>query len=535
MGIPSYFSHIIQNHSNILSKYKWIINKDLIFHRLYLDSNSILYDVYRNTDYSTNFYNDIIDKTIEKIQMYIDQIKPSFTFIAFDGVAPVSKMEQQRNRRYKSWFETSIMSKIKNKEDTDKEPTCIFTPGTEFMNKLSEKINVHFSNNKKVCVSAADIHGEGEHKLFNHLQKNSNVNENVIVYGLDADLLMLSLYNLKHCKNLFVFREAPDFENLLKKINENEIIIKDEPWFLDIGKLKSALLHSIGTNDPHRIHDYIFMCFLLGNDFLPHFPSINIRTHGIDIILQSYKNCISNKNNNYLIENTPNYSINWNNLLHFIEYLGNNEHEILVQEYTQRDRWKHRYPMLQPKKTEKEKEVLFQNTPMLYRAEENYISPTEYGWEKRYYDILFKNANVKDICINYLEGLQWVKNYYFEGTFSWRWKYKYSYPPLLKDICNVLKNKSNVNFDTSNKYNNNPVNSNTQLAYVLPPIYLNLLPIHIKSIIEDKYSQYYINKYENEIPDLKFNWAFKRYFWESHVELPEISDSIVNDWEKICT
>ena len=70
MGIPSYFSHIIQNHSNILSKYKWILNKDLIFHRLYLDCNSILYDAYKNTDYSENFYDELIQCTIESIENY---------------------------------------------------------------------------------------------------------------------------------------------------------------------------------------------------------------------------------------------------------------------------------------------------------------------------------------------------------------------------------------------------------------------------------------------------------------------------------
>ena len=46
-----------------------------------------------------------------------------------------------------------------------------------------------------------------------------------------------------------------------------------------------------------RMYDYIFICFFLGNDFLPHFPALNIRTDGITRITSAYKQTLSKVGN----------------------------------------------------------------------------------------------------------------------------------------------------------------------------------------------------------------------------------------------
>ena len=58
----------------------------------------------------------------------------------------------------------------------------------------------------------------------------------------------------------------------------------------------------------NKIEDYIFICFLLGNDFLPHFPALNIRQNGFTILLELYKKLF--KQSDFLIVAN---SINWNN------------------------------------------------------------------------------------------------------------------------------------------------------------------------------------------------------------------------------
>jgi 5'-3' exonuclease len=50
-------------------------------------------------------------------------------FVAFDGVAPLAKMKQQKQRRYKSYLlRTLLKKKTWN--------TNAITPGTPFMNDL---------------------------------------------------------------------------------------------------------------------------------------------------------------------------------------------------------------------------------------------------------------------------------------------------------------------------------------------------------------------------------------------------------------
>ena len=80
------------------------------------------------------------------------------------------------------------------------------------------------------------------------------------------------------------------------------------------------------------------------------------------------------------------------------------------------------------------KKMRYLNAPILNRCKERYIDPFSYGWEGRYYETLFESYNskdyVRDVCLNYMKGLEWVMKYYTTGCADWRWKYNYNYPPL---------------------------------------------------------------------------------------------------------
>lgn len=531
MGIPSYFSYIIKNYANIIRSLKSFQSDS--FDHLYMDCNSIIYDSYYDIIKSekvdvNNFIElemAIIQQVIQKIEYYIYYLKPTHTvYIAFDGVAPFAKMEQQRTRRNKGYFISKIplFSKVTSWEVSS------ITPGTNFMNNLSKMINQYFQhtenkyNLKTIIISCSDQPGEGEHKLFSHLRSSSFENSNVAVYGLDSDLIMLSVFHLKYCKNIYIFREAPEFlKNSIPLDCQGE-----EPHFVDIQSLSQGILSHMNCKYSciRRLYDYVFICFFLGNDFLPHFPAMNIRTHGIDVLLEIYNKFLGSQEDAYFISNNGN--IQWKYVSTFVNEIAKREHEYLIQEYFVRDKYdKYKFP----ENTEEEQKKAFENTPTIYRADEKYICPNEQYWEKRYYQVLFKTEKnsvfLKKLCNNYLEGLEWVCTYYSGDCLDWKWKYNYHYPPLFSDVCKYIphfetkfieQQLSSRSFHSFSPY--------TQLAYVLPKQQLKLLPNKIQKFLLDHYSELYHDEYE-------FQWAFCRYFWESHPILPKIELDILEKWD----
>lgn len=520
MGIPSYFSYIVRNHPEILRQFQ---HNNLNVSNFYLDCNSIIYDVIHKIDFKTikePEYDIIIKNVFIKIDEYIEIIKPSNNlFIAFDGVAPIAKLDQQRERRYKSLFQTKISRSIYKDTKPDPWNTATITPGTVFMNKLNECVKNYFNDTKKynlknIIISTSANYGEGEHKIFDYIRKfpeQHNETTSTIIYGLDADLIMLCINHIPICKNIYLFRETPEF---IKSISSE--LEPNKEYLLDIPELAKNITLNMNNGEElnelqkiNRLYDYIFMCFFLGNDFMPHFPSINIRTGGVDKMLNAYKEVIADSNENL----TDGTKIYWKNVRKLINFLSDKEEENFKNEMKLRDR-KEKYNL--PDETPDDKYKKFDNIPAYERTLEKYINPYNNNWCERYYKSLFHidydEERIKQICINYLEGLEWNMKYYTDGCPDWRWSYKYSYPPLLCDLIHYVP-YFETNFII--KKQPAPVSELVQLCYVLPKESLQLLPEKLYTKLTSTYSYWYDN-------DCEFIWAYCKYFWESHVMLPHI-------------
>jgi 5'-3' exonuclease len=527
MGIPAFFSYIIKNYKNIVCGAK-ILKREPV-HNLYLDSNSIIYYAYHQlTDAAAAEGGEaeggvggavtddkIIDIAIETIEQYIAYIQPTKTvFISFDGVAPAAKIAQQRQRRYKTAAAAAAAADAEKDVGGGKFYTIMITPGTRFMELLSRRVKRHFDRGfggfaaASCIVSTSNDYGEGEHKIFQHMRTHAHVDENTVVYGLDADLIMLAINHIHLYRNIYIFRETAEFASVLSG-SGGEAAEREPFTILDIQKLSHYIFRH--SNAPPA--DYIFLCFFLGNDFLPHFPALNIRTNGMDILLQTYKQYLGGGGggggggSGILDKN----QIHWRNLKKIFQHIAKHENDLFLEEEKKRARMEEKYSNMTL--TEEEK---LHHSPIIYRELEKYIYPAEEGWEHRYYRVLFdvdikENPDIiRDICINYLEGLEWTYKYYSGVCIDWRWRYKYHYPPLIADLVKFMP-YFNTDFFTAAAAAAEPLTQQEQLYMVLPPKFHFLMenpPPPPPTAVVGEETPTYI-------------WAYCRYFWESHIVIEE--------------
>ena len=544
MGIPFYFSSIIQQYPHIIQKLIYVNHStSKPIDNFFIDANSICYDCARKLDYSVvfsvNTHQKLIQAIIAQLEEYISIISPTnIIMIALDGTPPVAKLQQQRERRYKSWYSSEMIQfdndndynndynndnakKNKDKKKIDPFNTIEITTGTPFMHSLNQALKSHFSKTSTISkfkvndiiVSASDVAGEGEAKIFDFIRNDTLITPESknVVYGLDADLIMLAINHLPIRPDIHLFRETPEFiKSIDSSLEPNENYILDIPELCKSIMVNMQNVDNVSEHPVNRVYDYIFLCFFLGNDFMPHFPSINIRTGGIDKLLNAYKATISGSTNVL----TDGKIIYWRNVRKLVSWLAEREEEYIQNEMNLRNK---RENMYYPTKTLEEKRRKIDAIPTYERELEKYIDPFKDKWKERYYEALFHIHNInedhkKDICHNYLEGLEWTFKYYTHSCPDWRWYYKYHYPPLLVDLIKYIPY-----FDTQfvKIKEKAPITEIMQLCYVLPRPHLKLLPTHIYNKLIEKHIEWYGRDYD-------FIWAFCKYFWEAHVVLPPI-------------
>lgn len=559
MGVPGFFLWLMKNYK----KDKFVFNKSNIqdsnsvtendvsilqeinsINYFLIDANCLIHPVcYKVLADNPNITdNDILEDkmisaTLEYLEKIISHVNPNKgIYLAIDGVAPVAKIKQQRSRRFKSIADKVMWDNIKKKYN---KPLAYhwnsnaITPGTQFMVKLHNKIMSWAKDYKKsVIYSSCFTPAEGEHKLLQFIreQQREKHDFSYVIYGLDADLIFLALAT--ESNKIYLLREANEINKNDSKEVLNHVSIKIMRLSI-INTIKKYLLKtSIGEilDDTRLVNDFIFMCYFLGNDFLPHIPSLDIHKSGVESLIVSYVDTMielltTKKQIYYLLDDKieSQNKINIIFLTLFINKLALLENNILIEHFNEKRRF------FRSDGDAYEKEVA-----MVENVQFKVNDPIQLGsgapehWRKRYYKHYWGVADdeleefSQNIVRHYLMGLKWVTLYYFDDCPSWDWYYPYDYPPFISDIAKYF-DTANINKITFTK--GEPLKPFMQLLSVLPPQSNNLLPKSLQHLMVNSNSPI-IYLYPREFIQDFIN---KKRHWMGIPKLPPLDIDMVKE------
>ena len=487
MGVPSYFHWLITNKK---FKNKLLIEKiPQLPYALFLDLNCAIHPAVKaNPKYTIEeMYMAVINYTNDIINF----AKPTnIIYIAIDGVAPQAKMQQQRTRRYKASLEQKGVIDFN-----------MISPGTDFMAELSARISVFYADDFRIIFSDASEPGEGEHKIFNYIRKHKDILTDKIslVYGLDSDLIFLSILNYN--KYIYLLREKAQFGKIVDDYKSTYV-------YLDINKLRVVLANTLKTSfciDVNRlIADYVFFCFFLGNDFLPSIPSLFIRDGGIDTLLFIYSKTI-NIVNDYLIDDTI---INLPFMTMFIKELQLVEQDSLIIYDRNKTARINKYLKL--------KSNIKIGDTYVEHIMPDLINFGDIGWKKRYYSYYFyttHKSEIKKIVHNYLRGMKWTMLYYTGKITDYSWFYSGVVAPAISDFIDIL-HINDITFII-----NEPVDPLVQLMYILPSTSSKLLPAPLaKLLTSNSFEFHYMYPVSITIDTMN-----KRYLHDATIKLPDLN------------
>lgn len=528
MGVPGFFSWLLRNDKKnniIVDK----INEDI--DNMYLDANCLFHPqcfkilaFYENKLSVEKLEDKMIKRIINYIDFLIEYVKPiKKVFIAVDGVAPMAKMNQQRKRRYKSVVDNEMKNEINRK--FGKTTTTIWsnsaiTPGTKFMEKLHLKIIEYIKNKiKKLNVtfiySSYHTIGEGEHKILQDIKKDDNNFNAYVIYGLDADLIFLALASGKD--KIYLLRE----EIILKKSQESTHIEKnindvtESLTYVSIDETKNCIndqinsyiegkinndnyINNINSIKKDFINDFIVICYFLGNDFIPNIPSIEIKNGGIDFLIDTYVNTYMMLQNGLTYIDTHNKVVIDN--VFFETYIRN---IAKYEDYYFRVKFPKFLDYVQRKQCLSDdlyEQEIWNLENMKSYITINIVDNIKLGYDKadlwkfRFYEHYYgvtnmqnQDAHIDAMCNDYLNGISWTMQYYFDKCNSFGWQYKYNHTPFASDINAYLK-KTKCNINDIVVCEITKITPFIQLLAVLPPTYHNLLPQQYGKLMHDNNS-----------------------------------------------
>ena len=540
----------------------------------------------------------IFEETCYVIEAIVFVVVPrKNVYIVFDGAPPLGKQSQQRQRR---WSSAQTRSKNTDNPLSKHWDSCAISPGTQFMDRLQSYMrwwvrtkmtsgvtSVGNWSEKNpwqqltIVIDGSNVPGEGEHKIMRYI-RNSKGHPRQIIYGLDADIFMLSLAT--HRQNIYLLREDPVPRNrgtnsflhngpaLDARWNVVQIDTVSQwlymgypqvySWGLRpnerFGGLTPKYIERRRTSSCMRpestqetinnaiVGVFIFLNFFVGNDFIPPLSFCQVLNTSLSLIYDAHKLLISENSQKYKkysdIFITSTDKINWRVLIQLF---------VKLKDIEPQKCWE-----LACHQRTKLNDDLIDEDLIKYFGE--WFGKNVYGRSQkamhvateRYKEAYYRRADIVDsdgidkICAHYIQTLGWVNSYYHSKLLSWRWYYPYGYAPFPSDLVKYMiklstpvsgNNSGSINeklhteSGTSHKFKlESPLSPFQQLMCILPSESRKLLPPEYDEALDRIPGHFPTTK------TVKIDTQGKEVEWQAVVTLPPLQlDKIIEVYNNV--
>lgn len=504
MGIPSYYGTLIRKTPHAIQR------KITNVGTLVVDMNCMIYHVLKEPSmpvYPGEQGRVAWERKLqEEVCAYLTHIwrsagAPGQVYVALDGVVPYAKIKQQRFRRFKGGVATPRPAESAPHPasgSADSEPIWdknAITPGTQFMANMGSCLKEAAKKHGWI-ISDTEEPGEGEHKVLQWLLKTKLKAGNIVVYGLDADLILLCMIagdKLGPQYPIYLLREAMAFGKLVRLEGSKEVDL----CFFQISTLKTSLERGQEWSK-QQFYDYIFGMSFCGNDFLPTGLSLRIRDEGHSILLAGLQDLWKRDKHLVSIDSEGVIRPNPGGLKFFTIWMSRQEERLILS-------------TIRRKMSARMGEDDSENIALIEQAEKPMIRPgpdDQVVLRKEWHSIYCKLALEEDTVDQrkkrvqeYWRGWCWILDYYQGRRVDLEWVYPGGYPPSWADLANFFIMPKQDDWELRE-----PLNPQEQLALVLPMSSWSLLLKTTYRDLPSKIPQYWPQGFGLETLGKRFGW-----------------------------
>jgi hypothetical protein len=304
----------------------------------------------------------------------------------------------------------------------------------------------------QVIYSSYLVPGEGEHKFFEYIRGvHESREKSHVVYSPDADLIFLGLQT--RYPFFYIMREWDAWMGPIEKVG-NGSIDKLKASDLDFEILHLPLLREYFALDfkdcgdiDLLIDDFTAFSYLVGNDFVPHFPDVILQEGDFEVIIDVYQETILSTKVRLVSDGKFNKQALGPFLKAVVKKMGESD----------------------PKGKRKRHGPGSLSAPDERTAAE---------WLRRKYPTESDYAALeRRLSLAILDSFDWTMTYYTKGCCSWSWTWKDHYaPPLILVAKYCEQHTSHFELDR-------PPLPYEQLLYILPPSRAGFLPSALQRLM----------------------------------------------------